>query len=243
MFRRIVIGLQALSSYIGPRLLIAVLLIAFSVYCFNAASSYVKGFEPHALFLNMGSEILGIVVTVAFIDLYFAWRRRLRDARGLAWRVLYELDHTVWVWQGGYPTFNFDELCAIAKGIDSEDTLAPCTAEALVRLGNMADSSLSIEKKLAGTIPHLEQGLEVLRELTRFRAVNPEQPLNPQQVLQVKNILLEAIEHLGEAIGQRVTHPQAYNIQRNRTAEAQELRLYGATYHDRSLRAMGRLAG
>ncbi len=90
-----------------------------------------------ALWLNLGTEIVGIVFTVAIVEWLFERRRRLEDARRMAWRVLHALDHAVWVWQGGHREFNLAELVALLKRVEDGDSLPGFTQNLLMQLGSI----------------------------------------------------------------------------------------------------------
>lgn len=50
-----------------------------------------------ALLLNLGTEIVGIAVTVAVIDLLLERRREDADAITVGGRALHDVDYAVWV--------------------------------------------------------------------------------------------------------------------------------------------------
>ena len=50
---------------------------------------------------NLGTELVGIVITVAVVEWFFERRRHQTRGRQLAWDALHAIEHAVWVWQGG----------------------------------------------------------------------------------------------------------------------------------------------
>ena len=62
------------------------------------------------LFINLGTEIIGIVITVAVVEWFFERRRLLTRGRQLAWDSLHATQTAVWVWQGGPREMETDEL-------------------------------------------------------------------------------------------------------------------------------------
>lgn len=53
------------------------------------------------LLINLGTEIVGIVMTVAVVEWFFERRRLQTRGRQLAWDALHAAQTAVWVWQGG----------------------------------------------------------------------------------------------------------------------------------------------
>jgi len=51
--------------------------------------------------MNLGTEIVGITLTVAIVEALLEKRARSDEARRIAWNVMHDIDHAVWVWQGG----------------------------------------------------------------------------------------------------------------------------------------------
>ncbi|HSG46409.1 MAG TPA: hypothetical protein VLA43_01220, partial [Longimicrobiales bacterium] len=63
-----------------------------------------------SLLVNLGTEIVGIVITVAVVEWFFERRRHLERARQLAWSALHAAEHGIWVWQGGPREVETDQL-------------------------------------------------------------------------------------------------------------------------------------
>ena len=73
---------------------------------------------------NLGTEIFGILVTIALVDWVLEKRRRQDRARELAWGVVHSIEHALWVWQGGPRQIGTNELLGIISGIKAKDGLA-----------------------------------------------------------------------------------------------------------------------
>lgn len=224
------IMLRGILSYLWPRAVIALALVVIANYFIRKAGTFDHHDEPD-LYLNIGSEILGIVITVAFIEFYFAWQRRRAEAKNLAWRILYELDHVVWLWQGGYPTFNFDELRGIVQGIKPTDTLVTTTLDSIVRLGNTAESARLVRGRLANLIPDLELALEGLAELANRERFSSVQKLDEDDIAEIRERLLAAVGHLARAVGENDESERTYEgIPLDSSKKGQSKRLQGLMY-------------
>lgn len=128
-------------------------------------ASYMAGTETPAgdLMVNLGAEVMGIVITLAVVD-WLLERRRLQDrARDVAWSVLHSVERAVWIWQGGSRRPESDELLGLVAGIDPNGKLADGTRTLLVNVGAHAREVLNRERKAIRTLPGLE---EALNELT-----------------------------------------------------------------------------
>jgi hypothetical protein len=69
------------------------------------------------LFTNLGTEIIGIVITVAVVEWFFERRRLQNRGRQLAWDALHAVEHAVWVWQGGPRQMDTDEVRGILNAV------------------------------------------------------------------------------------------------------------------------------
>ena len=65
------------------------------------------------LMFNLGTEIIGIALTVAIVDWLIERNKMGDESQQLAWRMLHEIDQAIWVWQGGRQEFHLDELAAL----------------------------------------------------------------------------------------------------------------------------------
>jgi hypothetical protein len=69
------------------------------------------------LLINLGTEIIGIVLTVAIVEWFFERRRLQSRGRQLTWDMIHEIGHAVWVWQGGPREMGTDEVLGILAGV------------------------------------------------------------------------------------------------------------------------------
>lgn len=176
-----------------------------------------------ALWLNLGTEIIGIVATVAIVDWLFERRRAADEARRTAWNVVHELDHAIWVWQGGRREFDFDELFAIISEVKADDPLPAFVQNLLMNVGAKASNTLRNRADLAGANHHLKLGMKALCPLARIR----DQPslLSP---VHIAECVSGATLALGKAVGVVPTQGFVYDRQLlDPTIEGQNWRHYG----------------
>jgi hypothetical protein len=146
----------------GGFLLLSVLVLWFG---------YMAGTERYTgdLLLNLGTEILGIVVTLAVVD-WFLERRRLQErGRQLAWQALHGVEHAAWVWQGGPRQLETDELLGILSAVREVDPLPDFTQNLLLAIGTRAKQGLKHDAAAVEAMPGLAVALEQLSRLSSLR--------------------------------------------------------------------------
>src|SRR6478735_2986631 len=109
------------------RIKISFALIAISVIMISIAKIINTKIGLSDVLINLGSELIGIVITILFIEYLFELKEDNEEITKIAWEILHELDYAIWVWQGGEKRFNFDELNNIALQIRPTDPIASCT--------------------------------------------------------------------------------------------------------------------
>lgn len=150
--------------------------------------------ESGAVWLNLGTEVMGIAITVAIVDWLFEWRRKQEEGRGLARRMLSQLDYTVWVWQGGRRDSSVYELNALLRMIGDSDPIADCTAELIFTLGCEAQTALEWQEEIVRANRELRRGLADLKPLIAMRDPDPR-----LTVPRIRTQLQSAAAHLARA--------------------------------------------
>lgn len=118
---------------------------------------------------NLGAEILGLAFTVAIIDWMLERKRLNEQAAHLAWRMLHDVDHAFWVWQGGRREFHLDELMALLEIAGKDDPLPKFTEELFINLGIRSSDNLRLQPKLMGHDRRLRAALKSLAGLAQIR--------------------------------------------------------------------------
>ena len=118
---------------------------------------------------NLGTEVFGILVTLALVDWYLEKRRRRDRARALAWEVLHSIEHAVWVWQGSPRHLGTNELLGITSGIREEDTMEPFSEGLLLNVGLQCRSIIQKEISAIRSLPGLQDILKDMVSLATVR--------------------------------------------------------------------------
>ena len=184
----------------------------------------VQSQNTSALLLNLGTELIGIGVTVLVID-WILEKRRLQDsARKVASVVLRELDHHVWVWQGGAREFDYVELRWLLEHVQDDDPLPPFTQNLFLRSGSNAAAMLDHLSDVASVNDALMNGLQQLARLSAMR--DRSEPMTPREIAQH---LSRAVEYLAEAAGLAKELPDITERPQfcDSSLERQEWRHYG----------------
>jgi hypothetical protein len=121
-----------------------------------------------AILTDLGSEFLGLALTVSILDWFFEQRRLRADGRRLAWEVFHDLERAVWVWQGGPFRLETDELLGLLQGVSDQDEFADCTQRMLLGLGIRGRELVKGERQAVSTIPGFAEALGELGSLARI---------------------------------------------------------------------------
>jgi hypothetical protein len=146
---------------------------------------------------NVGTEIFGILVTIALVDWVLEKRRRQDRARELAWSVLHSIEHAVWVWQGGPRQIGTNELLGIVSGIKKQDQLEPFTEGLFLMVGLQCRSILQMEAPAVKSLAGLSGALDDLVSLATIRDLP-----NSTRIRTVSEILEASVTGLARLLGQ-----------------------------------------
>jgi len=179
------------------------------------------------LTLNLGSEIFGLAMTVAIVD-WLIERNKLREeAQRIAWATLHEIDHAVWVWQGGRREFHLNELASVLTLVEEDDPLPPFTQSLLADLGVQASGTLRLQAKVLKVHKPLKRALTYLSGLGQIRELSSMMP--PSFVV---DALQRSIAELAVVTGQEV-RSSAFGVakgMRDPSPEAQASRYRGGDH-------------
>src|SRR6187455_1582420 len=100
--------LRSRLDSLSPQAMRNSIAVAFLLLSIGSVSSAVfvdantpAGLVAEQVLINLGTEIFGILVTLAVVDLFLERRRLQERGRELAWASLHAIERVVWVWQGG----------------------------------------------------------------------------------------------------------------------------------------------
>ncbi len=182
-----------------------------------------NGTTTQSLLVNLGTEIVGIVITVAVVEWFFERRRNHERARQLAWSALHAAEHGIWVWQGGPREVETDQLLGMLKAVSQEDPLPDFTQNLLLGLGTRAKHLLHNELTALESMPGL---LGAFEELARLNAIREGGKVTPPR--KVADILELGVSGLAGVLGQP-TEPMPARLIRyvDPSEDAQEQRYFG----------------
>lgn len=152
------------------RIIIVSLFVLAAV--FTLAFVYIGGIGPETsgILANLGTGFFGTATTVLVVDWLYERRAADDQCKTIAFSILLDLDHAVWVWQGGSRAFNLDELYSNIVGAEVGDPLPNYTQNLFLRLGtkcatnlNLKASQLKLHQPLATSLRILA-GLELIRD-------------------------------------------------------------------------------
>ncbi|TVS00835.1 MAG: hypothetical protein EA423_10915 [Phycisphaerales bacterium] len=173
---------------------------------------------------DLASEVAGIALIVLIVD-WMLERNKLREeAQRIAWSMLHDIDHAVWVWQGGRREFHLDELIALLDMVEDKDSIPPFTQNLLANLGVRASDTLRLQSRIFGIHKRLKQAMVYLKSLGQMREMEDLMP--PSFVV---DALKSSITQLAAVTGQGL-HPGEFGVARtfrDASPEAQRARYMG----------------
>lgn len=120
---------------------------------------------------NMVAEFVGLALTVALVDWLIERAKMAEEAQRMAWSTLHDIDHVVWVWQGGRREFHLDEMYALLDMVQESDPIAETTQELLANLGVRASDNLRLQAKLLRRHRKLRTAIKSLSGLAQIREI------------------------------------------------------------------------
>lgn len=191
--------------------------------------SFIVGVDTAAgtLFINLGTEIVGIVITVAVVEWFFERRRLHNRGRHLAGNALHAVEHAVWVWQGGPRQMETDEVRGVLHAVHKDDPLPDFTEGLLLNIGTRSRRLLDNDPEAVSALPSFMNGLEHLARLSTLRDGK-----DRMSARKVADILDEGTADLAKALGKPTERHLASLIRfRDPSIESQERRHYGGGRH------------
>lgn len=131
----------------------------------NNALGFGSNTNSGSTLINLGTEIFGILITIAVVEQFFDRKRQQDRAREVSWSLMHSLERAVWTWQGGPQRVGSEELLGIIAGIQSDHTITPSTRSLLVNIGAKARETMDKEPKVVKALPGLENALQDLVSL------------------------------------------------------------------------------
>jgi hypothetical protein len=189
---------------------------------------FVSGVGPstEGLLVNLGTEIIGIVITVAVVEWFFERRRLQNRGRQLAWDALHAVGHAVWVWQGGPREMDTDEVLGVLNAVGDDDPLPDFTEGLFLNIGTRSRRLLNNDPQAITAIQGFMNSLEHLARLSSLRDGDAPMPSR-----KLADILEEGTSDLARALGKPTERHLASLIRyRDPSAESQERRHYGGSH-------------
>ena len=179
------------------------------------------------LLINLGTELVGIVMTVAVVEWFFERRRLQTRGKQLAWDALHAVEHAVWVWQGGPREMDTDEVRGILNAVNAEDPIPDFTEGLFLNIGTRSRRLLNNDPDAVSSVPGFMNGLEHLARLSSMR-----DGARAMAARKVADIVDEGTSDLAKALGKPTERHLANLIRfRDPSVESQERRHFGGGGH------------
>lgn len=146
---------------------------------------------------DLGTEMFGILVTIALVDWVLERRRKQDRAREVAWGALAEVQHAIWVWQGGARQQGTGDLLGVISGIEEEHALEPVTEALLLSVAFHAKGTLQTEATALKSLQGLHEVFEELNQLSSIEGLR-----KAAKVRVAVEVLSAAVLGLARALGE-----------------------------------------
>jgi hypothetical protein len=146
---------------------------------------------------DLGTEMFGILVTIALVDWVLERRRKQDRARGVAWGVLGEIQQAVWVWQGGARHHGPGDLLGVISGISEEDEMEPFTEGLLLTVAFHSRNTLQTESSALGSLTGL---LAVFKELEELASIEGLKSAGKARI--AGEVLSKSVKGLAKVLGE-----------------------------------------
>lgn len=191
----------------------------------------IPGFEVNSptgtLLINLGTELVGIVMTVAVVEWFFERRRLQTRGKQLAWDALHAVEHAVWVWQGGPREMDTDEVRGLLNAVGESDPVPDFTESLFLNIGTRSRRLLSNDPEAVTAVPGFMNGLEHLARLSALRDGR-----DGMAARKIADILDDGTSDLAKALGKPTVRHLASLIRfRDPSVESQERRHFGGNAH------------
>lgn len=180
-------------SFQRGRLAVAMVFVAIGVLLIMIPRFVGWQWSGSSTLVDLGSEFLGLALTVSILDWFFEQRRMRSDGRRLAWEVFHAVERAVWTWQGGPFRLETDELLGLLNGVGDDDPIAPCTEELLLGLGIRGRELLKGETRVVSSIPEFSEALSELAGLARIGEGKKPRPSTVRSALTTSAKILAGI--------------------------------------------------
>lgn len=204
-------------AFVTAGFLVLAVLVLWTAFVVGTDTSF------GTLFINLGTEIMGIVITVAVVESFLERRRLQNRGRQLAWDALHAVQSAVWVWQGGPREMETDEVLGILKAVGEDDPLPDFTEGLFLTVGTRSRRLLNNDPQAVAALSGFMNALEHLARLSAIR--DGRTPMPPRKVA---DILEEGTQALAQALGQPTERHLASLIRyRDPSLESQQRRHHG----------------
>lgn len=153
----------------NTRIRISVLFFLLSMGCLWLVYFGHLSTETSGILANLGTGFIGTVLTVLIVDWLYERRSSSERGRSFALSVILELDHAVWVWQGGKRSFDVDELYTLIHNAEESDPVPPYTQNLFMRLGTRCASYIKLNTEDLARNKPLEDSLAKIAQLEGIR--------------------------------------------------------------------------
>lgn len=154
------------------RMIIAVVFLLFSFFLIRFSFRADENLTLSDIYLNLGTEIIGIVLTIVIVDWLFERKRTREETKKIAWSGLNKINYAVWVWQGCPRDFDINALFNYLAITGDNDQLTDTSQNLIIQLAHTSEETITLNSESVNTNKQLKKALEELSTLSKIRETN-----------------------------------------------------------------------
>ncbi|NOZ47041.1 MAG: hypothetical protein GXO79_09700 [Chlorobi bacterium] len=151
------------------RLIISIVFLLLSFFLIRYSFHADENLTLSDIYMNLGSEIIGIVLTVVIVDWLFERKRTKEETRKIALSGLNKINYAVWVWQGCPRDANINTVYYFLSITNNEDLLTVFTQNIMIQLAHSSEETLTLNNESVNSNKFLKNALVELSTLSKIR--------------------------------------------------------------------------
>ena len=154
------------------RIYIAILFLSFSFFLIALSLKSNPNISLVDIYLNLGTELIGIVLTILIVDWLLERKRAREEMKKIALNGLSKINYAVWIWQGCPRDLNISILYSFLSETSNNDKLSVSTQNLIIQLANTSEETITLNPEAVNSNKILNQALKELSSLAKMRDTN-----------------------------------------------------------------------
>lgn len=206
------------------RIIITIFLLTLSVLLLNLAFHSNPNITKEDIYLNLSSELIGIILTTIFVDWLFEKKQIKEDIKKISWNGINKIKYSTWVWLGTPRDLDATTLVKYLDIVSDKDVIAISTQNLLLQLANTSEETIALSPKAVNSNKQLKRALNKLVEMSNLR--DTRKRISPKDIA---NLLIDITKDFSGALdlGKSTNNRDLLLTDIDSKIESQNWRFYG----------------